>query len=109
MSKKKVYISLPITGRPIVEAKRLAKAAKKILTEKGYSVITPFDVCQETDAPYSYYMGKDIMSLLECDCVYFLHGWEKSKGCLLEYAAAKIYEKKMMFEKKDSVCGEHKK
>lgn len=49
--------------------------------------------------PYSCYMGKDIMALLECDAVYFIRGWEKSRGCLLEYSAAKIYGKEMMFEK----------
>lgn len=51
--------------------------------------------------PISYYIGKDIMTLLECDTIYFLNGWEKSRGCLLEYSAAKIYNKEMMFEKTD--------
>ena len=30
---------------------------------------------------------------LECDAVYFAPGWVDSKGCNLEYAAAKIYGK----------------
>lgn len=94
-----VYISLPITGFPLAEAKRKAEAVKVEIASHGHDVITPFDVCPEEDMSYSYYMGKDIMALLECDAVYFLHGWEKSKGCLLEYSAARIYGKRTMFEK----------
>lgn len=99
MSKKKIYISLPITGQPIVEARKKAQVVKAEMSNRGHNVITPFDVCLEKNMPYSYYMGKDIMALLECDTVYFIRGWEKSRGCLLEYSAAKIYGKEMMFEK----------
>lgn len=84
-----------------MEAKKEAKKAKDRLIKEEYNVITPFDICPEKDMPYSFYIGKDIMTLLECDTIYFLNGWEKSRGCLLEYSAAKIYNKEMMFEKTD--------
>lgn len=41
---------------------------------------------------YHYAVGI-IEGLLECDVVYFAPGWVDSKGCNLEYAAAKIYGK----------------
>lgn len=54
----KVYISLPITGQPIVEARKKAQAIKTEISKMGHVVITPFDVCPKKDMPYSYYMGR---------------------------------------------------
>lgn len=89
----KIYVSLPITGHHIDEVKLRAEEIKEsILAESPDSeVITPFDVCPETDKPYSYYMGRDIEVLLCCDTIYLADGWENSKGCRLERAAADIY------------------
>lgn len=64
---------------------------KDKIIKRGYVPIAPFDVCNEKDKPYSYYMGKDIEALLECDYIYFVDGWEKSKGCCAEKAIADIY------------------
>ena len=36
--------------------------------------------------------------LLKCDAVYFCNGWEKSNGCLLEFAASKLYNKKIIMQ-----------
>ena len=44
MNKKKIYISLPITGQPIVEARKKAQAVKTEMSKRGHNVITPFDV-----------------------------------------------------------------
>ena len=62
-------------------------------------VITPFDVCPEPDKPYSYYMGKDIEVLLECDAIFLCEGWQNSKGCMAEFEVARIYGKEIMFER----------
>lgn len=93
MSKKKLYISLPISGYQLDVVRREADTYKELWQDEGYEVITPFDLSPESDKPYSYHMGKGIEGLLECDAVYFSPGWVDSKGCNLEYAAAKIYEK----------------
>jgi hypothetical protein len=88
--KKKLYISVAITGRNIEEAKDQAEHAKGMLCE-SYNVITPFDIHQDRNKPYSFYMGKDIEILLECDAIYLCPGWVHSKGCNAEYQIAKIY------------------
>ena len=40
-----MYVSLPISGRKIECVKEYAKRVKKRWVEKGFDVITPFDVC----------------------------------------------------------------
>lgn len=93
----KVYISLPISGNVAAARERAARAKAQMSKIAKYEPITPFDVCGDdakdvyTDADYAKCMGKDIETLLGCDMVCFLSGWEKSKGCCLEHHAADIY------------------
>ncbi|MCM1337718.1 MAG: DUF4406 domain-containing protein [Candidatus Amulumruptor caecigallinarius] len=87
----KIYISLPITGHDIAQCRALAADVARIVTKRGHRAVTPFDVCPEADRPYSYYIGKDIAALLECDAALFIGNWAKSKGCSLEYKCAQIY------------------
>ena len=98
MKRKRVYISIPISGHDLEEVKEKARKAK-IWVSHLYDAITPFDVCPEPDKPYSYYMGKDIEALLECDAIFLCEGWQNSKGCMAEFEVARIYGKEIMFEK----------
>lgn len=96
---KKIYISLPITGRPIEEAFEEAARAADEIREQGDIPLSPFDISpysQEKD--YADYMGDDIRALLRADSVLFLPGWEQSKGCRLEHAAAEIYGIEIKYE-----------
>lgn len=96
----KLYISIPITGRPIISAKHHANTIKARLAEYGHECITPFDICTEPDRPYAHYMGKDIEALLadNIEGVVFGCGFYNSKGCMLERAAAGIYGKHIVYE-----------
>lgn len=108
---KRIYLSLPISGYPINQRKEYAYQVKRELEcghyagwgyfkdEDEIQIVTPFDVCPEPDKPYSYYMGKDIEALLECDAIYLCEGWQNSKGCMAEFEVARIYGKEIMFEK----------
>ena len=107
MKRKRIYISIPISGHDIEEVKAKAiDIIERLLWDvfelkKGRNrpdIITPFDVCHEPDKPYSYYMGKDIEALLECDAIYLCEGWQNSKGCMAEFEVARIYGKEIMFE-----------
>lgn len=95
--KKKVYISLAITGHENL-AKLRAEVRQKELRQKGFDAITPFDISPDPNASYAEHLGKDIQALLECDAIYFCRGWQDSKGCQAEYEVAKIYGKQMVFE-----------
>lgn len=98
---KRIYVSLPISGYDLEERKTEAERIKSTLNFFCLSikeVVTPFDVCPDSDKPYSYYMGKDIEALLKCDTIYMCNGWQNSKGCMAEFEVARIYGKKIMFE-----------
>ncbi len=93
---KRTYISIPITGHDIEKQKRKAEQIKKEIPNS----VSPFDIVEDNGQSYGFFMGKDIEYLLDCcDTVYFCDGWKKSRGCILEYCAAKIYGLKMLFEK----------
>ena len=91
LTMKKIYVSIPITGKVYEEQKAKAEAVKKELQAKGNEVITPFEICPEQGKTDAYYMGKCIEALLECDVIYMCDGWKQSKGCRTEHFAALEY------------------
>lgn len=99
----KIYIATPINARkePTFKEKREA-AARRAKMLKAYmqgeypdaEVVTPFDVVpldEHPDEPEA--TGRCITALLRCDTVLLDRGWTASKGCNLEYRAAKLYDK----------------
>lgn len=92
-NKKIFYLSLPITGRKIEKVKEYAKRIKAKWVEKGFEVVTPFEVAPIDGMPYEYYMGKDIMALLRCDGIILCHDWFSLKGCRAECSVAEVYGK----------------
>lgn len=95
--KKRIYISLPITGIDPELVARSNSAAKAYIKTQGHSPISPLEICEGIEG-YANQMGKDIAALLDCDAVYFCRGWRHSRGCRAEYAIAEIYEKEILFE-----------
>ena len=104
----KTYISLPISGRPIEEAKAEADRMKDLMQrlyvpEIHHEVITPFDVVPEppermsSSEQYAYCMGRDIEALLSCDHILLCPGWTNSKGCRAEREIARIYGIKISY------------
>lgn len=89
----KIYLSLPISGHDIEKRKKVAEHLKKNIegAHPHTQVITPFEICTEEDKPYSYYMGRCIEVLIDCDTIFLAPGWRNSKGCNAEYAVANIY------------------
>ena len=103
---KRIYLSLPIKNTGFTTKQRIEYANEiRRLLELRYDaytenviVITPFDVNENEDKDsYARKMGNDIEVLLECDIVCFCEGWQNSDGCMLEFAAAKIYKKEIRF------------
>ena len=95
----KIYISLPISGRPMDEVRDESEKAKAAIEELGHVPVSPLDVSSDPDVPYSEHIGKDISALLECDAIVLLKGFDVSRGCLLEMEAARIYDKQIFYWK----------
>lgn len=47
---------------------------------------------------WAEYMRKDLLLLLECDTIYMLKGWRRSKGAKLEYKIARALGMNIIFE-----------
>lgn len=95
----KIYISLPISGRPMDEVRNESEKAKAAIEKLGYVPVSPLDVSPDPDAPYSEHIGKDFFALLECDAIVLLKGFFVLRRCLLEHEAARIYGKQIFYWK----------
>jgi uncharacterized protein YdaT len=92
--KKKVYISIPISGRDIWEQRNRAIEVAQRFYHAGYDVVTPFDIIpigSHIANDYATCMGEDIKELLRCDIIALVDDWESSKGCRAEAQVAAIY------------------
>ncbi len=101
MRKKKVYISLPITGQDFDEVETRILFTCAILEKFGFEPVSPLDVSNNPEASYEEHIGNGITALLQCDAVIFLKGWTGSKGCNLEHEAARIYGKMIFHSMKE--------
>ncbi len=88
MKKIKIYISGAIAHLDIDERKKVFGDTAKWLELKGFEAVNPFNNPLADDDDWHEHMRYDIGSLLDCDGVYMLKGWEQSKGCKLELDVA---------------------
>lgn len=91
----RIYIAGPIRGYP--QGNRPAfDAAKVMLRNQGHEPVSPFDFCTpEEEAATDVtpelcrrFARRDCITILDCDAIYMLAGWEKSVGATAEHAVA---------------------
>lgn len=82
---KTVYISGAVTSDP--DFRKKFDKAEKLLYTKGYIPVNPVKG-EEDGKEWKYYLKKDLKKLLECDGIYILSDWHKSKGARLEIQVA---------------------
>jgi len=85
----KVYISGAITG--VDNYKEIFRSvADRLWSKPGYIVVNPCSLAHNHDESYESYMKEDIKALLECDRIYMIDGWKKSKGARFEFLVARM-------------------
>lgn len=67
MSKKKIYISSPITGYNLNERHKFFARIENELTILGYKAVNPMSKPLSDSAPYTEHMKEDLRLLLGCD------------------------------------------
>lgn len=89
---KKVFISQPMRG---IKHNKIVKDRTEViehLHELGYSVIdSVFENEPEDGNPAVYYLGNSIKFLSLADAAYFMPGWDKARGCIIEHTVAENY------------------
>ena len=108
MKIRRMYIATPINGRhdghdfneKLALAKGRVKVLKQVLSEEpdfdGCEFVSTFDIHPNGSMPPEHKaMGDCIALVMTCDAIMLDHGWLQSKGCNLEYRAAKIYGKEI--------------
>lgn len=93
---KRIYIAGPMTGIPELNFPAFHSAAAQ-LRSKGFEVINPAEINADPSAGWTDCMRADIRELVTCDAVYFLPGFDKSRGAQLERHIAKALNMTLMY------------
>jgi len=94
-----IYVSGPMTGYEQFNYPAFERVTKE-LRELGLAVISPHEI-NPNDGSVSYEdcLRRDLLSLLLCDSMYMMLGWNASKGATLEKHIADCLGFKIEFER----------
>lgn len=96
--KLKVYISGPITDNP--DFKKQFAEASAYVEKYGYEAVNPANN-EIPDGNWQDYMKMDLHQLIDCNAIYMLKGWSKSKGAKLEHRIAKELNMLISYQDKE--------
>lgn len=97
----KVFISQPMRGLSEREIKlNRAKAIENVKRLYGNDVEIIDNYFNGDEKPL-FKLGKSIELLSTADIIYLCKGWNKARGCKIEYMCASDYDIKIIFEEGD--------
>ena len=80
---KTVYIAGKVTGMES-QAHYIFNSAETKIKRTGMIPINPMKLPHNHDKTWQSYMRECIRALMECDYIYMLPNWKKSKGARIE-------------------------
>lgn len=105
IKKPKLFISQPMQGKSMeeifAEREEAIKKATKFV-KRDMEVIDSYIQDAPEGVKPLWFLGKSLELMADADVVYFAEGWQKARGCQLEYKCAQAYADD------DFVCHEHK-
>ena len=102
----RVFISLPMSGRSDEEVKRDIEMVKKVVSDKHWfgdevefvdnlltqTEIELFDLLDKPVIKNLLYLGAAITKMASCNAIVFAPGWDRARGCRVEFEVAKQYD-----------------
>ena len=89
---KKVFISIPMSNKSEEEIKEELDKRKTALERLSFEVAdTYIENSPNVENIALWCLGKSLEIMANCDIAYFCKGWQKARGCLVEYEAAVQY------------------
>lgn len=96
----KIFISQPMFGKTDEQIRQEREELIKQIEENGNEYLDSIvaDGLEEVnnDSIGLFYLGKSLEIMSKADEVWFMNGWDKSRGCKIEYQVAKDYNKKIV-------------
>ncbi|MEN6554023.1 MAG: DUF4406 domain-containing protein [Methanobacterium sp.] len=91
---ERVFISQPMFGKTNDEIRKERAYLVEKLEKEGYKVVDSIiaETPEEAFNEPVFYMSQSILLLSKSDCIYFMDGWDKARGCKIEHEIAKAYE-----------------
>ena len=106
-SKKRVYISGPISGHDKGDSEARFQRAEYELISKGYEVFNPMNNGLPFEASTSQHMRRDLNELTRedkpYDAIYLMKKWNHSAGCWTEFKVALAMGLEVLAEQDDVV------
>ena len=88
----KIFLSQPMAGKEEKEILLERAYVTEFLKEKLGEDIEILHTYYDGPEPPLYKLGMAIQAMANADMVFFLPGWNESRGCKIEYQCAKEYK-----------------
>lgn len=89
---KRIFISLPMSNKSEEEIKEELDKRKSLLEQLSFEVAdTYIENSPNVKNIALWCLGRSLEIMANCDIAYFCKGWQKARGCLVEYEAAVQY------------------
>lgn len=91
----KVYISGKISGLHPNDVRSAFYTAAYQISLRDNTPVNPLENGLTPEHPWILHIIVDIWMLKQCDAIYMLPNWKRSRGAIIEFAVAKLLRKKI--------------